>query len=226
MIENLRNKLQSRGVESLEDKELITLLLEGRDDDEVAKVVDALFAECPKLGDMRRIALSRMRMVGGMGRSRAERILAALELGRRVAMEDASSQDIIRNNEDIVRLMRPQLQQLPHEECWAIYLAASNRVLEKMRVSQGGVYSTVVDTRMVMKRGLELLASKIVLVHNHPSGKPQPSVQDIELTERIERAAKFFEMELLDHIVIANEGSYSFRAQGLIASEMVKDVWK
>lgn len=114
------------------------------------------------------------------------------------------------------RLFRPQLEQLPHEECWAVYLTASNRIIERQRVSQGGVTGTVVDHRIVVKRALELLATQLILIHNHPSGTAEASPQDRALTERIARAAALFDIRLLDHIVIARGGDFSFLRAGLL----------
>ena len=97
-----------------------------------------------------------------------------------------------------------------------LYLASSGKILERMRVSQGGVQATVVDCRLIIKRALELLAVQIVIVHNHPSGSAEPSGQDLALTERVSEAAKLFEIRLLDHVVVAQSEHYSFRGRGLI----------
>lgn len=217
MMKNIHDKLTSRGVESLDDRELIALLIErNAEDADVEKLVDAIFAECGTLGGLRRVALSRLRMVGGMGIRRAEKIVAAMELGRRIALLDSTEMTTILNNDDVVSIMRPMLQGLTHEECWALYLTSTNKVVEQMRISQGGVQATVVDCRLIVKRALELLCAKIILIHNHPSGTPKPSQQDIQLTEKVRQAAGVFDIELLDHIIISSEGSYSFRATGVL----------
>ena len=119
-------------------------------------------------------------------------------------------------SDDVVRLFRPQLERLAHEECWVVYLTASNRIIERQRVSQGGVTGTVVDHRLIVKRALELLATQLILIHNHPSGTPEASGQDKTLTERVARAAELFDIRLLDHIIIAREGDFSFLREGLI----------
>ena len=119
-------------------------------------------------------------------------------------------------SDDVVRLFRPQLQRLAHEECWVVYLTSSNRIIERQRVSQGGVTGTVVDHRLIVKRALELLATQLILIHNHPSGTPEASGQDKALTERVARAAELFDIRLLDHIIIAREGDFSFRREGLM----------
>ena len=115
-----------------------------------------------------------------------------------------------------MRIMEPLLASLQHEECWALYLASSGRVVERLRISQGGVQATVVDCKLIIKRAIELLATQIVLVHNHPSGSAEPSRQDRELTERVAEAAKLFDMRLLDHVIISAGAHYSFRAHNLV----------
>jgi DNA repair protein RadC len=155
-------------------------------------------------------------MMSGLGKMRAMRLKAAAELGRRVAVAKASSYDIVNSDSDVVRIMEPQLGGLQHEECWALYLASSGRVLERMRISQGGVQATVVDCKLIIKRALELLAVQIVLVHNHPSGNTQPSQQDLALTERVSEASQLFDIRLLDHVIIAKGAHFSFRGEGII----------
>ena len=143
-------------------------------------------------------------------------LLAAAEFGRRVAADQAAEADFVTTSDDVVRLFRPLLERLTHEECWVVYLTASNRIIERQRVSQGGVTGTVVDHRLIVKRALELLATQLILIHNHPSGTPEASGQDKTLTERVARAAELFDIRLLDHIIIAREGDFSFRREGLI----------
>ncbi len=207
----LISKLANRGAEALSNRELLTLLL----DDET--LADALLAECHgALGKLADKGTPRLRMVGGMGLRRAIVLEAALELGRRVAVEKAKQADTINGTQDIVRIFKPQLAGLSHEECWALFLTSSNRIIDRMRVSQGGVQATVVDHRLIIKRALELLAAQIVLVHNHPSGAALPSQQDITMTERVRQAAALFDIRLPDHVIISREGDYSFRREGLL----------
>ena len=205
----ISDKMAARGVGALTDRELLTLLTED------GQRADALLAAC---GDsLARIAgegEARLRMIGGLGLRRARLLLAAAEFGRRAVAERAAEADCIATSDDVVRLFRPQLEQLPHEECWAVYLTASNRIIERQRVSQGGVTGTVVDHRIVVKRALELLATQLILIHNHPSGTAESRPQDRALTERIARAAALFDIRLLDHIVIARGGDFSFLRAG------------
>ena len=217
-MKNITDKLQSRGAQALTDEELLAVTLAENSEDASAKSITAeLLKEAGgSLLRVEAIGLDRMRMIAGMGRLRAQKVLAAAELGRRISVAEASVQEKVHSDKDVVRIMEPVLGALQYEECWALYLASSGKVLESTRISQGGVQSTVVDCKMVIRRALELLAPQIVLVHNHPSGSPEPSQQDIALTERVAEAAKLFDMRLLDHVIVARGAHYSFRAHNLV----------
>ena len=217
-MKNLTDKIFSRGAEVLSDAELLSLLVaESLGDDQALELGRELVKESgDSLLGVAEQDIARLRMMSGLGKLRAMRIKAASEMGRRVAQARATSQSVIASDSDVVRLMEPQLGTLQHEECWALYLASSGRVLERMRISQGGVQATVVDFKLIIKRALELLAVQIVLVHNHPSGCAEPSGQDVALTERVSAAANLFDIRLLDHVIISRGAHFSFRARNLI----------
>lgn len=214
-MKNLHDKLASRGVASLDDSELLALLIESATDSRDAKQTsERILGEYGSLAALSRQQLSRLRMVEGIGLRRAERLLLASEFGRRVAASSTGEMDSISTDEDVVRLMRPLFDGMHHEECWVLYLTSSNRLIERQRVSQGGVQATIVDHRLIVKRALELLSTQIIMVHNHPSGAAEPSVADKSLTRKVSEAAALFDIRLLDHIIISAEGDYSFRRSG------------
>ncbi len=211
-MDSLNDKIALHGTESLTDKELLTVLT--GDETIAEQLLTEVRGSIERLG---RLNLSRLRMIGGLGLRRAQLLMAAAEYGRRTASKPAVDADVvIRQSDDIVRLFRPQLEGLVHEECWAIYLTASNRIIERQRISQGGVQATVVDPRIVVKRALELLAAQLILIHNHPSGAAEPSPEDKIMTRRIAQASALFEIHLLDHIILSHEGEFSFRGAGLL----------
>lgn len=217
-MKNTINKLLSRGAESLTQEELLALILadEGDDEHALALACELMQEVGGRLQRVLELDTARLRMVAGLGLRRAVRLKASAEFGRRVALLQAASHDTISSDGDVVRIMEPLLAGLPHEECWALYLASSGKVIERQRISQGGVQATVVDSKIILKRAIELLAVQIVLVHNHPSGSAEPSRQDIELTERIQQGARLLDMHLLDHVIIAKGAHYSFRGHNLI----------
>ncbi len=211
-MKNLHDKLFSRGATSMTDEELLALLLESSSDSRDPKLLaSSLLAEAGSLSGVLRMEIGRLRMAEGIGLRRAERLVVARELGRRVALTSGSEVIKISTDADVVRLMRPQLELLSYEECWVLYLTSSNMIIERQRVSQGGVQATVVDHRLIVKHALELLATQLIMVHNHPSGMPRPSDADIQLTKRVKEAAALFDIKLLDHVIISKEGDYSFR---------------
>lgn len=208
----LENRLQLAGAQSLSDAELLAVLF---GDDSVQPAEGLLSSLDGGIPALSRTDLARLRMAGGVGLRRALLIAAAVELGRRSRQETDRVQTVT-GSADIVTLMAPLLENLDHEECWVVYLSSSNHILERTRMSQGGVHASLVDPKSVLKRALELLASRMVLVHNHPSGTAQPSVADRDLTAKIAAASRFFDIQLLDHIIIARSSAFSFRENGLL----------
>ena len=211
-MKEIQDKLASRGAAALTDRELLALLVDD------AALADTLLEQVGS--SLLRLAaeeLPRLRMMGGLGLRRARTLGAAAEFGRRIAAAQAQAIDSIENTQDVVRFFRPQLETLDHEECWVVYLSASNRILEHRRISQGGVVATIVDHRLIVKRALELLATRLILIHNHPSGSPEPSADDRLLTERVAKAAALFDIRLVDHVIISREGHFSFYAAGALS---------
>ena len=216
-MKSLHDKLMARGAVALSDAELLALLLESSaaGGDSLATAA-ALLGQYGSLAGVASCGLSRLRMAEGIGLKRAERLHLAAEFGRRVTVAINQNAESITSDEDVVRLMRPVVDGMKHEECWVIYLTNSNRILDKQRVSQGGVQATVVDHRLIVKRALELLATKFVMVHNHPSGVAEPSEADKVLTRKIVDAAALFDISVVDHVIISREGHFSFRREGLL----------
>lgn len=216
-MKNLHDRLRSRGASALTDEELLALLIEAEGDNrDPQSVARQLIAACGSMAEVAHTELSRLRMTEGLGLRRAERLTVAAEFGRRVARATARDVECITSDGDVVQLMRPIFDGLSHEECWALYLTSSNRIIERQRVSQGGVQATVVDHRLIVKRALELLSTQIILVHNHPSGAASPSDADKVLTRKIKEAAALFDIKLLDHIIISSEGHFSLRREGMM----------
>lgn len=216
-MKNLHNKLLSRGAASLSDAELLAMLVESSGDArDPQQIADGLLRECGSLQGVARSELGRLRMVEGIGMRRAERLVVAAEIGRRVAMTSNEEVVSISTDADVVRLMRGQLESISHEECWVLYLTSSNRLIERQRVSQGGVQATVVDHRLIVKRALELLSTQIIMVHNHPSGAASPSEADKVLTRKVAEAAALFDIKLLDHVIISRGGNFSFRREQIL----------
>lgn len=211
----LSNKLLSRGVANLTDDEIIAIIT---DDDNGGLSADKIthLLEGTSLAQLSVTEPVKLRQRGSMGITRAIRLAAAFELGRRVRSEDCEKIDAITSSQDVITLFQPMLSHLKHEEFWVLYLNSAHKIIDKVKAGQGGVSNLIVDHKLIIKRALELLSSAIVVVHNHPSGEAQPSQADIELTNKLVTAASLFDIELLDHIIVTAGHCVSFRAQNLI----------
>lgn len=213
----LTNKILTRGIGSLTDAELLSLLLEeGNASLSAEEMAAKILAECGSLASLGRVDVARLRMIEGVGLKRAVRITAAAEFGRRFMSAQAEAVDTITASDDVVVIFRPLFEGMKHEECWVLYLTNSNRIIERQRLSRGGVQGTVVDRRLVAKRALELLATQVIMVHNHPSGDASPSEADKQLTNGIAEALALFDIRLLDHLIISSGEWFSFREKGLL----------
>lgn len=214
----VREKLASRGASSLTDEELLSIILGegGGGHSAVATAGRILAAYDGSLLSMARADTGRLRMTEGIGMKRAAVLTAVFELAERLRRQEALIPTTIRTKDDVTAIFSPFLGRLRHEEMWALYLSSANGVIEKTRVSQGGVKSLIVDYKLIVKRAVEVLASSLIIVHNHPSGVATPSPEDIDITNRIFAAAALFDIDLVDHIIITDGASYSFRQFGLI----------
>ncbi|HIB86545.1 TPA: hypothetical protein EYO57_04930, partial [Candidatus Poribacteria bacterium] len=122
----------------------------------------------------------------------------------------------IASSKDAFNVMSVHLQDLPHEEFWVLLLNRANYVIKTAEISKGGVSGTIADTKIIYKLAIESLASAIILFHNHPSGNLSPSEADIKLTEKVKKAGETMEIPVLDHIIISDQGYYSFADEGRI----------
>ena len=214
----IREKLVIRGAERLSDAELVSVVIRekiktGSAIETARKLLDPVNGSLVRLAGF---SFQELRSCCELGATRAAMLQAALELGRRLKFEGGADITRIEGLWDVVQMFRPLVAGLSHEEFWVLYLTAGNRVLDRVRISQGGVTGTVVDYKIVVKRAVELLASSLILVHNHPSGIAQPSGDDKNLTDKMVMAASLFDIQVLDHLIITEDACFSFRKEGLI----------
>lgn len=137
-----------------------------------------------------------------------------MELGKRRAATDPLVRDVVRSSKDVYDALYPILSDLPHEELWALFLNRSNRIIDKQKLSQGGIAETTFDMKILLKFAVNALASGIVLCHNHPSGNLRPSQADDQLTRRVSQAVKLLDIQLFDHLIIAENRYYSYSDEG------------
>lgn len=212
-----REKFLLKGKSSLSDSELLAILIGSgsRNESAVQLCQRILLSTNNNLNQLSKISVNQLINFKGIGEAKAISIAAALELGRRRRVEVTTELKKISSSKMVFDIMQPIIGELPHEEFWILYLNNSNKVIYKAQHSKGGMTGTVVDIRLIFKTAFEHNAISIILTHNHPSGKLLASDADIQITRRIKEASKYLEINVLDHIIITEEGYYSFKDNGI-----------
>jgi DNA repair protein RadC len=213
-----REKLYQKGTSSLSDAELLAILIGSgtRKRSAVDLGRELLSMVNNNLNSLGKLTIRDLTKIHGIGNARAITIAAALELGRRRELSEVPELPQIKCSKDVFELLNPLLADLPHEEFWILFLNRSNKVINRMKLSQGGISGTVTDVRMVMKKAIEYLASGIIVGHNHPSGNLNPSESDSRITQKIKEAGNLMDIQLLDHLIISDKDYYSFADNGML----------
>ena len=213
-----REKLIQKGSSSLSDAELLAILINSGTKDRSAVDLgrELLGIVNNNLNSLGKLTIADIKKIRGIGTARAVTIAASLELGRRRKMAEVQVVPQIRSSKDVADIFQPLLSDLLHEEFWILFLNRSNKVINKMKLSQGGISGTVTDVRIVMKKAIEYLASGIIVCHNHPSGNLNPSESDSKITQKIKEAGNLMDIQLLDHLIISDKDYYSFADNGLL----------
>ena len=213
-----REKLLSTGAETLSNSELLAILIHNgtkqRTAVDVAKEVLKLGKD--NLGELGKLSVKELMKIKGIGEAKAISIVAALELGRRRQASALLQKDLVSSSTDIARYLQTKLKDYRHEVFAILFLNRANKVNHFEIVSEGGITGTVADTRIILRKALEEDAVSVVLCHNHPSGSLKPSRADEDLTKKIKEAARFFDIAVLDHIIVSDSGYYSFADEGLL----------
>lgn len=217
-----REKLLVKGPSALSNAELLAIMIRtGTGKMNAVDVARTLLkAADGRLNSISDMPLERLCSVSGIGKSKAAAIAAAFELGRRSSVELVVQDKVSVSSPKIVfRMMLPLLRGLDHEECWVMFLNRANYVLGKERMSVGGMESTVMDVKAILRRALERKAAGVILVHNHPSGSALPGQADIRQTGILKKALQTCEIQLIDHVVIAEDSWYSFADEQLVSEK-------
>ncbi len=213
-----REKLIRKGTSTLSDAELLAILINSGTKQKSALDLgrELLGLVNNNLNNLGKLSIADLEKLNGIGPARAVTIAAALELGRRRKLAEVEDVTQIKCSKDVADIFGPILSDLAHEEFWILFLNRSNKVINRMKLSQGGLSGTVTDVRIVMKKAIEYLASGIIVCHNHPSGNLNPSDSDSKITQKIKEAGILMDIQLLDHIIIADKDYYSFADNGLL----------
>lgn len=211
-----REKLLHRGHSSLSDAELLAILLgSGTKNCTAVELARRVLAVAENnLNQLGAIHLKELIQIKGIGEAKAITIISALELGRRRQQAEALKENMITQSRHAFELLSPCIADLKHEEFWTILLNRRCQVIKYKKMTQGGFSGTVVDIRQIFNWAVIEQASTIILAHNHPSGTLYPSTQDIEITQRLRKAGDTLDIKVADHIIITNNGYYSFADNG------------
>lgn len=213
-----REKLRDKGKAALSDAELVAILIgSGNRDESAVSLCKRILASVDNnLNALGKLSITQLMEFKGIGEAKAITIAAAMELGRRRRVEEALNKKKISSSKSVFELMQPIIGELPHEEFWIIYLNNSNKVIQKNQLSKGGITGTLVDVRLVLKNALEVSATGLILVHNHPSGTLKPSIADKQLTQKLKNAAESLDIKVLDHLIITEKAYFSFADENLL----------
>lgn len=216
--ERPREKFLAKGGANLSNAELLAILIRtgNRNDNAVELSRKILYKANNSLSDLKRFTFDDFKEFNGMGAGKALPIMAAFELAGRIELEKHLPKSTIYSSEHAANILIPVLKDLQHEECWVLYLNTANRLIAKEKISSGGVNSTIVDIKMILKSAMAKLACSIILAHNHPSGSKYPGEHDKMQTKRLKKAAESCDIELVDHIIIAGDNYFSFLDEGLL----------
>lgn len=213
-----REKLSTKGKGALSDAELIAILIgSGNKEDTAVELSKKILASINNdLNQLGKLTINDLMQFNGIGEAKAISIIAALELGRRRKEAVSEKKPIINSSKKAYDNMSAILSDLPHEEFWAIYLNRRNELIKKVFISKGGVAGTVADTKIIFKHALDLLASAIILFHNHPSGNLKPSQADIQLTKKLKETGNIMDVLVVDHIIVGEKNYFSFADESLL----------
>ena len=213
-----REKLLAKGPAVLSNSELLAILIlngsGGKSAVELAQ--DVLRLGKDNLNELGKLSIKELTKIKGIGEAKAITIIAAMELGRRRQAQASIEKQIVASSADVATYLQTSLRDYKHEVFAVIFLNRSNKINDFKIISEGGITGTVADPRVILKRALEEDAVSIILCHNHPSGSLKPSKADEELTHKIKEAAKYFDIKVLDHLIVSDDGYFSFADEGIL----------
>ncbi|MBS1742158.1 MAG: DNA repair protein RadC [Bacteroidetes bacterium] len=216
--ERPREKLVHNGAASLSNSELLAIIINNGNKKKSAidLAKDILSLGRNNLNELGKLSIKDLQKVNGIGSAKAISIAAALELGRRRNGTALLEKKVIRNSSEIALYLQTTLKDLNHEVFGVLFLNRANRIMHFEIISKGGITGTVADPRLILKKAIEEQATSIILTHNHPSGNLIPSKADEDITQKIKTAAAFLDIRVLDHLIVSEEGYFSFADEGMI----------
>jgi DNA repair protein RadC len=219
LMERPYDKLESVGSENLSNAELLAVVIKAGTKDctavELAQFVIKLSHD-GRLSSLNNLSIEQLMQIKGIGRVKAIQIKAVLELSKRIATSDGSVHHIIKNANDVSNLMMEEMRYLKKEMFKVLLLDTKNKVIKIELVSVGSLNASIVHPREVYSEAMKCGCNSVIFVHNHPSGDPSPSHEDIETTKRLQSAGEILGIKVLDHIVLGDGKYISLKEKGII----------
>jgi len=209
-------KLLLKGIATCSDAELLSIIIgSGISGENSLDIAKKMLSNCGNsLCEFWKFGVSDLQKIKGIGQKRAVKLSAMFALARRRNESEVILKDKITQSHQAFEIFKSLMGDLPYEEFWILLLNRSNRLLKKIRISEGGVSGTVVDPKKVFRFCLDNQACSILLGHNHPSGNIQPSEADTKLTKKLRDCGMMLDVDVLDHIIIGDDRYYSFADDG------------
>lgn len=215
--ERPRERFLEHGAEYLQNHELLAIILRtGSKEESVIDLSKKLLYKCKSLKELSMVGIKELTDIKGIGPSKAMQLLAAFELGKRMHSEDYKKRIKVHSPESIFLFLKDQMELKTQEHLLALFLNTKGELLKKETIFIGSLNTSVVHPREIFKRAVSVSAASMVIAHNHPSGDPSPSSQDIEITKRLVKSGRMMDIEVLDHIIIGQNKYFSFKAHQML----------
>jgi len=212
--ERPRERLLKQGVSSLSDSELLAVILRtGTYRENVIELARELLRKF-NLKTLSRANISKLQKMFGIGEAKACQIAACFELGRRLFSFKEEKKQRIDKPKDVFRLLSSKLNGLKQEQLIGIYLNSRRKIIKEEVIFSGSLNENIINSREIFSIAINEGAAALILVHNHPSGDPKPSSEDIKITKEIKEAGKLLDIQLLDHIIIGEKNYFSMKEKG------------
>ena len=213
--ERPRERMIHHGREALSVQELIAIILRtGSRDQSVIDLAQSIYKGCRSVKALNTLTIQELTRMKGVGPAKAVQLLAALELGTRMAEEPFSHQVRLSSPEEVFNYMKGSLEMENQEKFFALYLDTKARLIKKQLLFIGSLSSSLVHPRELFRHAVRYSAATIIIVHNHPSGDPTPSGSDAQITEVMMDNGRLMDIEVVDHIIIGKGRYHSFRQHG------------
>ncbi|HEY9123786.1 MAG TPA: DNA repair protein RadC [Bacteroidales bacterium] len=213
-----REKMMRKGIGTLSNAELLAILFStgSREMSAVELARQLLEMADNNLDRLAKMGLDQLMQIKGIGEAKAISVHTALELGKRRSVQPYEEAKTFASSHDVYTYFGNKLRDLPYEEFWILLLNRANRMIEPVKISQGGMSGTVVDVRIVLRNAIIKQASSVIMCHNHPSGNTKPSQQDIDITKKVKEAGALMDIKLFDHLIVTDKAYFSFADEGMI----------